>query len=157
MATRSSTLAWENGLPFSLEQELVTHSSVLSWEPPWTGEAGQSPWGHKQLDTTEHSTAEHKLTSVLDNTHFSNRCPFTEGVSNVAVDGIPKPSLHLLAAHSSPWQHTLWSSSWGAMRASYLGSCLLDSTPLLCQCGSNNTQNFKRRKPGAYRTPDLCV
>ena len=82
----------------------MTHSSVLSWEPPWTGEAGQSPWGRKELDTTEHSTAEHKQTSILDNTHFSNLCPFTEGVSNVAVDGIPKPSLHLLAAHSSPWQ-----------------------------------------------------
>ena len=33
-----------------LKKETVTHSSVLTWEIPWTEE----PWGHKELDVTEH-------------------------------------------------------------------------------------------------------
>ena len=35
--------------------EMATHSSILAWKIPWTGEAGglHSPWGHKELDMTE--------------------------------------------------------------------------------------------------------
>ena len=33
-----------------LEKELTTHSSSLAWRIPW---ATYSPWGHKELDTTE--------------------------------------------------------------------------------------------------------
>ena len=37
-----------------LEEEIVTHSSILTWEIPWTGElAGYSPWSHQEPDTTE--------------------------------------------------------------------------------------------------------
>ena len=40
-----------------LEKEMATHSSILAWEIPWTEEPGgnpmDSPWGHKDLDTTE--------------------------------------------------------------------------------------------------------
>ena len=32
---------------------MATHSSILAWESPWTEELGYSPWGHKELDTTE--------------------------------------------------------------------------------------------------------
>ena len=36
------------------EQEMATHSSILTWKIPWTGSlAGYSPWGHKESDTTE--------------------------------------------------------------------------------------------------------
>ena len=38
----------------SLEEEVETHSSVLSWRIPWT-EAGYGPSGQKESDTTEHS------------------------------------------------------------------------------------------------------
>ena len=35
------------------------HASILAWEIPWTEEPGSlavySPWGHKELDVTEHS------------------------------------------------------------------------------------------------------
>ena len=31
---------------------MATHSSILAWEIPWTEES-DSPWGHKELDTTE--------------------------------------------------------------------------------------------------------
>ena len=35
---------------------MVTHSSILAWEIPWSL-AGYSPWGHKESDTevTEHA------------------------------------------------------------------------------------------------------
>ena len=38
-----------------LEKEMATHSSILAWKIPWTEEPGRlhSPWGHKELDTTE--------------------------------------------------------------------------------------------------------
>ena len=38
-----------------LEKGIATHSSVLAWKTPWTERslAGYSPWGHKELDTTE--------------------------------------------------------------------------------------------------------
>ena len=35
-----------------LEEEMASHSSILAWEIPWTEES-DSPWGHKELDTTE--------------------------------------------------------------------------------------------------------
>ena len=36
---------------------MTTCSSVLAWRIPWTEEAGglYSPWGHKELDMTEHT------------------------------------------------------------------------------------------------------
>ena len=37
-----------------LEEGIATHSSTLAWRIPWTEElAGYSPWGCKELDTTE--------------------------------------------------------------------------------------------------------
>ena len=38
------SLGWED----SLETGKATHSSILDWRIIWT-----SPWGHKELDTTE--------------------------------------------------------------------------------------------------------
>ena len=48
---------------------MATHSRFLVWRIPWTEEpGGYSPWGHKELDTTEclmlslfHSLLENKL------------------------------------------------------------------------------------------------
>jgi len=43
-------LGWED----PLEKEMATHSSTLAWRIPWREEpVGYSPWGHKELDTTE--------------------------------------------------------------------------------------------------------
>ena len=45
-----------------LEKEMGTHFSILAWRIPWTEEPdGYSPWGHKQLDTTEQLTLTHLL------------------------------------------------------------------------------------------------
>ena len=36
-----------------LEKEMATHSNILAWEIPWTGEAGSTVHGvAKELDTT---------------------------------------------------------------------------------------------------------
>ena len=32
---------------------MATHSCILAWKIPWT-EVGYSPWGRKDLDTTQH-------------------------------------------------------------------------------------------------------
>jgi len=33
---------------------MATHSSILAWKIPWTEKpGGYSPWGRKELDTTE--------------------------------------------------------------------------------------------------------
>ena len=38
----------------SLEKEMATHSTTLAWKIPWMGSlVGYSPWGCKELDTTE--------------------------------------------------------------------------------------------------------
>ena len=31
---------------------MASHSSILAWETPWSL-VGYSPWGYKELDTTE--------------------------------------------------------------------------------------------------------
>ena len=47
------SLGWED----PLEKEMATHSSIFAWRIPWTEEpVGYSPWGRKNLDTTERLT-----------------------------------------------------------------------------------------------------
>ena len=37
-----------------LEKGMATHSIILVWRIPWTGEpGGYGPWGYKELDMTE--------------------------------------------------------------------------------------------------------
>ena len=40
--------SWVGKIP--LEKGMATHCSILVWRIPWMG---YSPWGHKELDTTE--------------------------------------------------------------------------------------------------------
>jgi len=41
-----------------LEESMATHSSILAWEIPWQRSlVGYSPWGQKELGTTEHTPA----------------------------------------------------------------------------------------------------
>ena len=50
--TQVQSLRWED----PLEEEMATHFSILAWK--FHGQrslAGYSPWGHKELDTTEHT------------------------------------------------------------------------------------------------------
>ena len=46
------SLGWED----PLEEEMATHSSILAWESHGQRSlVGYSPWGCKELDTTEHT------------------------------------------------------------------------------------------------------
>ena len=48
------TWAQSLGREDPLEEEMVTHSSILAWTILWTENlAGYGPWGHKESDTTE--------------------------------------------------------------------------------------------------------
>ena len=48
--TQVQSLGWED----TLEKEMATHSSVLAWRIPGTGEPGGCRlWGHTESDTTE--------------------------------------------------------------------------------------------------------
>ena len=48
---------WIPGWEDPLEQEMVTHPSILAWRITWTEEPGRcTPWDHKELDTTEQLT-----------------------------------------------------------------------------------------------------
>ena len=52
-------IVWETwvqslGQEDPLEKEMATHSSTFAWKIPWMEEHSRlSPWGHKELDTTE--------------------------------------------------------------------------------------------------------
>ena len=48
----------------ALEKGRATHSSILAWRIPWSL-AGYSPWGHKELDTTEATSLSFSLHYVL--------------------------------------------------------------------------------------------
>ena len=45
------SLGWED----HVEKGMATHFSILTWRIPWIEEPDglYSPWGHKELDTTE--------------------------------------------------------------------------------------------------------
>ena len=46
---RVQSLSWD----YLLEREMVTHSSILAWEIPWTEEpGGLQSLGSQELDTT---------------------------------------------------------------------------------------------------------
>ena len=47
---------WED----PLEKGKATHSSILVWIIPQRSLVGHSPWGHKELDTTERPTLHFK-------------------------------------------------------------------------------------------------
>ena len=57
---KNSPAMWETwiqslGLENPLEKGKATHSSILAWRIPWT----DSPWGHKESDTTATLTSLH--------------------------------------------------------------------------------------------------
>ena len=50
----SGDVVWSLGWEDHLEKEMVTHSSILAWEIPWTEEpGGLQSVGREELDTTE--------------------------------------------------------------------------------------------------------
>ena len=52
---------------------MATHSSILVWKIPWTEKPGglYSPWGHRELDTTEMSTQHTHALQMCNHCLFS--------------------------------------------------------------------------------------
>ena len=54
LSTMQETRIWSLGQEDPLEKEVAIHSSTIAWKIPRTGSlVGYSPWGRKELDTTE--------------------------------------------------------------------------------------------------------
>ena len=51
-----------------LEKGMATYFSILAWRIPWTEEPGRlhSPWGLKELDTSERLTLSLHLLSIMN-------------------------------------------------------------------------------------------
>ena len=64
------TWVWFLGWEDPLEEEMVTHSSILAWEIPWKSLMDSSPWGHKRLRYNLVTKQEQHSTSY----HFVNCC-----------------------------------------------------------------------------------
>ena len=62
---------------------MATHSSILAWKIPWTEEPGglYSPWGLKELDTTERQT------------HFKSRQEYWSGLPFPSPGELPNPGI----------------------------------------------------------------
>ena len=100
---------------------MATHSRILAWKIPWTEEpGGHSPWGCKELDTTEQlSTHEHEhhthktdiITEVSGSkskeTYAPNGIIYTKKAHPPNQDLIP----HLITVSASPRNATLLSQS----------------------------------------------
>ena len=57
--------------PWLLEEEMAPHCSILAWEiHGQRGLEGCMPWGHEELDATEHAHA-HSNNSLLSSPFFS--------------------------------------------------------------------------------------
>ena len=56
-----------------LEEEMATHSSILARKPHGQRRLlGYSPWGHKELDTTEQMNTQQWLLEVRNMPGFSS-------------------------------------------------------------------------------------
>ena len=69
---------WSRGLEDPLEKEMATHSSILTWEIPWTEEAGGlQSMGSQESDTTERLNPHHHLSSsILQQAYFTPNTDF---------------------------------------------------------------------------------
>ena len=63
---------------------MATHSSILAWKIPWTEEPGRlqgySPWGRKELDTTE------RLHLTMKSVFCLQSAPQTNGNGCIELD-----------------------------------------------------------------------
>ena len=88
------------------EKRIATHSNILAWRIPWTGEpGGYSPWGRKESDTTEwltHSLAggpSAPLCSALLAFLIAQSCPLRTAPGFMPVS----PTSNILKLYVSPF------------------------------------------------------
>ena len=75
----------------SLEKEMAIQSSILAWRIPWTEQEGYSPWGRKEMGTTEQSSAVSMKNSKCSRGRLLEGCGFP----------LPEFSSMLLLSHFS--------------------------------------------------------
>ena len=71
--TRVQSLGWED----PLEKEIVTHSSILAWEIPWTGEPGGLQSTGSQKESGHDSVTKQQPTLRSSNPIIPELCPNT--------------------------------------------------------------------------------
>ena len=82
-----------------LEKEMATDSSILAWKIPWTEEPGglYSPWGRKELDTTEQLRFHHCVGHALLNKQW-----ICEKVLNVKKSVMPWEDIRKIGDMTQP-------------------------------------------------------
>ena len=67
---------------------MATHSSILGWRIPWTGEpAGYSPWGHKRVrhDLATKKQQQQQQALLLNERVFHSTCSWIQ-FSNILLN-----------------------------------------------------------------------
>ena len=86
---------------------MAPHSSTLTWKIPWTEEPGRfSPWGHKELDTTERLHFHFSLSCIGEGNGNPLQCSCLEtprdgGAWWAAVYGVAQSQARLKRLSSS--------------------------------------------------------
>ena len=85
---KNPPLMWETwvrplGWGDPLEEGMATHSSILVWRISTDRRrlAGHSPCGHKEMEWTEHSTAQSAVTGEIDLLHFNPTLQYFQSFS----------------------------------------------------------------------------
>ena len=69
------TWFWPLGQEDPLEKEMATHSCILAWRIHGQRSlVGYSPWGHKELDTTEQLTQQQEQQQLLFEPRLHGNC-----------------------------------------------------------------------------------
>ena len=78
LSTRWETWVQSLGREDPLEKEMAIHSSTIAWKTPgWKSVVGYSPWGRKELDTTERLHFMHTYTDTHKYTYIQIHIPHT--------------------------------------------------------------------------------
>ena len=79
LSTMRETWVRSLGQEDSLEKEMAAHSSTIAWKTPgWKSVVGYSPWGRKELDTTERLPFMHTYTDTHKYTYIQIRVLCTD-------------------------------------------------------------------------------
>ena len=91
-----------------LEKEMATHSSVLAWSIPWTEEPrGHSPWGHKELETSQQLNSNKDPTIQTYANSLENRKKKNTSPTKASTELEKKLKINLIHKHEckSPEQN----------------------------------------------------
>ena len=95
------TWVWSLGWKDPLEKEMATHSSTLAWKIPWMEEpVGHSPWGHKELDTTEQLHFPSLFIQLLSYS-WKWSAKYNKSYGHIFIKHLNAPEFHVILQHES--------------------------------------------------------